>query len=107
MSQEEFVIEKNIPIKRQQKSLLYRTDEIPFDKLDVGDSVLVPLTKLIFKNIHPDRNERNKAVKAISEYLKRKFPEKKFAQRIDNNTKFMINNKHDYGKICIRFWRVK
>jgi hypothetical protein len=104
--QKEFVIEKNIPIKRQQKSLIYRTDEIPFDKLDVGDSVLVPLSKLIFGNLHPDKRERAKAINAVSSYLKRKFPEKKFIQRIDTDTEFTINKKITYDKICVRFWRV-
>ena len=104
MSEEEFKIEKGVPIKRQKKSLLYPSDEIPFEKMEVGDSLMVPITKLINGNLHPDKKERQRAVLAITLYLKRTFPDKKFIQRMD---RFKLNTKISYDKMGIRFWRIK
>ena len=103
---EEFKIEKDIPVKRQQKSLLYRTDEIPFGEMEVGDSVAVPLSKLIYGNEHPDKKETSNALNSISNYLKRRFPNKKFIQRMINGPKYS-KSKKPYEQLCIRFWRVE
>ena len=107
MNEEEFKIEKNVPIKRPQKSLLYPSDEIPFEKMEVGDSIIVPITKLIYGNVHPDKNERFRAINSITAYLRRTFPDRKFVYRMDMGTKFMVNTKVPYDKICVRFWRIK
>lgn len=109
MNDEEFKIEKGIPLSRPQKSVKYRSDEIPFKDMEVGDSIAVPLRKLIYGNDHPDGKERHNALAAMVLYLKRRFPDKKFIYRTENIFKYShpVHKKSSYGDICVRFWRMK
>lgn len=94
---EEFVITKEVPLTNPRNSLIYRCRDVPFSKLEVNDSIAIPISKMIKGNAHPDKRERKKAIGAFVSYISRQFPDKKFVHRLDGNQKDPI----------WRVWRIK
>lgn len=94
---EEFVITKEVPVTKPRNSLIYKYRDVPFFKLEVNDSISIPVSKMIKGNTHPDKKERQKAIMAFIAYINRHFTDKKFIHRLDGNQKDPI----------LRIWRIK
>lgn len=107
-----YLIEKNIPIPTCPHHGVYQYKDVPFDQLEVGDCISIPIKTLIPNNTHPDTKERARALGSMGNYLKRKFPEKKFVYRADKPIKTRWGDKRNEGKEhnlnrCVRVWRIK
>ena len=82
--------------------------DVPFDEMEVGDCVSIPINKLIPDNPHPDTKEKNLALTCMSTHLSRKYPDKKFTYCTD---KPVVDNRFKLREAnltrCVRIRRVK
>lgn len=109
-----YVIEKNVPIPPRQNQPRYTYKEIPFDQMEVGDCMKIPLSELIPNNLHPDTRERAMALACLANYLRRKYSDKVFTHRVDRPVplrKFSPQAKEEAKQAnlnrYVRVWRVQ
>ena len=109
-----YVIEKGVPIPLAKRDGFYAYTEVPFDQMEVGDCVNIPLRQLIPNNTHPDTKEKVRAFSCMCSYLKRKYPDRAFVYRVDKPVQMRSFTKAQREEAkqanlnrCVRVWRVK
>ena len=108
-----YVIEKNVPLPPRGRECIYAYKDVPFDQMEVGDCVKIPMNELMPGNPHPDTKERNTTLSTMSAYLKRKYPDRVFSYRVDKPVKtYRYGKQREEAKQtnlsrCVRVWRTK
>jgi len=109
-----YKIEKGVPLPPKRNTGIYAYKDVPFDEMEVNDCVTIPINQLIPDNPHPDTRERLLVLSCMSNYLNKKYPDKKFTYRIDKpvKTRWGRNNpdkeqiKQSNLSRVVRVWRI-
>jgi hypothetical protein len=100
-----YKIEKGVPMPpRGGVSRKYNYELIPFEDMEVGDSVSVPVNELIIGNTHPDRRETMQLCSCLHSRMARLFTDRKYAYRLD---KYVWSVGKKSPPRCMRIWRIK
>jgi len=108
-----YKIEKGVPLPPKRNTGIYAYKDVPFDEMEVNDCVTIPINQLIPDNPHPDTRERLLVLSCMSNYLNKKYPDKKFTYRMDKppvrSYRFRVDRdavkKATFTRV-VRVWRI-